>query len=130
MKFSFNPLVLIFVLFSTVFLLSCSHSSCPAYTYQKNNEIKPDYNLKENNIIIRNEISCSPCYFHGTFPECEHKTCLNSIGIRQVYKHLQDFLCEFSNTGNIKSMENESFLTIAPPYGPYLDYVWYKNKVQ
>ena len=86
--------------------------------------------LKENNIIIQNEISCSPCYSDGLFPNCEHKTCLNSIGIRQVYKHLQDFLCEFSNTGNMKSMDDDSFLAAAPPYGPYLDYVWYKNKVQ
>jgi lipopolysaccharide heptosyltransferase II len=83
--------------------------------------------LKENNIIVRNEIPCSPCYLHGLFPNCEHKTCLNSIGVWQVYKHLQDCLCEFSNTGNIKSMKNESFLATASPYGPHLDYVLYKN---
>ena len=49
-----------------------------------------------------------------------------------MYKHLQDFLYEFSNTGNIKSMEmeNESFLATAPPYGPYLDYVLYKDNEQ
>ena len=86
--------------------------------------------LKENNVIIRNEIPCSPCYFHGLFPDCKHKTCLNSIGVSQVYKHLQDFLCEFSNTGNMKSMENESVLTTPSPYGPYLDYSWYKNNVK
>ena len=83
--------------------------------------------IKENNIIVRNEIPCSPCYLHGLFPNCEHKTCLNSIGVWQVYKHLQDCLCEFSNTENIKSMKNESFLATASPYGPHLDYVLYKN---
>jgi len=85
--------------------------------------------LKENNIIVQNKIPCSPCYSDGLFPNCEHKTCLNIISVEQIYKHLQGFLRKFSNTGNMKSMEmeNEPFLATAPPYGPYLDYVWYKN---
>ena len=47
MKFSSNLFVILFIMISIVFLFSCSHNSCPAYTYQKKNEIKIEYNLKE-----------------------------------------------------------------------------------
>lgn len=54
MKFSSNSIVILLVIISSLFLYSCSHNSCPAYTYEKNNEIKKDNDFKENNTgIIR-----------------------------------------------------------------------------
>ena len=46
MKFSSNIIMVILLTLSSLFLYSCSHNSCPAYTYQKNNDVKKE----ENNI--------------------------------------------------------------------------------
>ena len=38
------------MLVSSLILFSCSHNSCPAYTYQKNNEFKMKSDYQEKNI--------------------------------------------------------------------------------
>jgi len=52
MKFSSSSIVILLVIISSLFLYSCSHNSCPAYAYEKNNEIKKDNNFEEKNIDI------------------------------------------------------------------------------
>ena len=47
MKFSSNSIVILLVIVSSLFLYSCSHNSCPAYAYEKNDEIKKDNDFKE-----------------------------------------------------------------------------------
>ena len=52
MKFSSNFLMLILIATSSMFLYSCSHSSCPAYTYQKDKVIKKEVDYEDENIVI------------------------------------------------------------------------------
>jgi heptosyltransferase I len=42
-----------------------------------------------HNTILFKKIECSPCFYHGKFPECDHLSCLTSIEVSEVMNHLK-----------------------------------------
>ncbi len=72
----------------------------------------------KNNIIIRKNMSCSPCFHEGKFPACEHMSCLNYIEVDEVYQHIQTFLSSSSNHDNNGKGKHHSVPSSI--YGPAL----------
>lgn len=42
--------------------------------------------------VFYKAVECSPCYDNGTFPECHHLNCLNSITVEEVYEKVRERL--------------------------------------
>ncbi len=74
----------------------------------------------KNNIIIRKNIPCSPCFNDGNFPACEHLSCLNYIAVDEVYQYVQNILSGSSDPTDYKKEKHHAPALSA--YGPALNF--------
>ncbi len=55
--------------------------------------------------LLFKDVECSPCFDNGSFPPCDHITCLTSISVEEVWQTLLNKLEQIKPTASTDSVE-------------------------